>query len=222
MSLHAEPYQCRKCGAVQDKPWQGVMCQATPGCNGTMVPWYPGEVEVETQEYAPGDDFIGAATEAPGPLPPDTYPTILVPNPRNLRMEEELRISEHWARPDVCSMTGRLAPEETKNVLPEDSAARKEIPLCTGLLDYFPDALAYVARISKIGNDKHNPGQPLHHARGKSMDHPDCIARHLIDRGRFDKDGIRHTGYLAWRALAELQEELEAAGAPLARGARVA
>lgn len=103
--------------------------------------------------------------------------------------------------------------------LVSDSAERKEIPLTRGLLDYFPNALAEVARVSKSGNDQHNKGQPIHWARGKSTDHADCIVRHLIDRGRFDSDGMRHSAKVAWRALALLQEELEAEGqAPLSRG----
>ena len=95
--------------------------------------------------------------------------------------------------------------------------------MASGVLDYFPAALAYVAKISKAGNDKHNPGQPLHHARGKSMDHADCIMRHLVDRGTVDpEDNLRHSGKIAWRALALLQEELEREeGAPLARAAKL-
>jgi hypothetical protein len=175
----------------------------------------------------------------------------------------------------------------TPGVLPPDSAARKRIPLCTGMLDYFPAAynaaacayyefdvddededdlveyivealreraqlakaavralellrrevggvranagnffdryalaLCAVAEVSWHGNEKHNPGQPLHHARGKSADHADCILRHLVERGGFDGP-IRHSAALAWRCLALLQETLEAAGAPLARGARL-
>jgi Domain of unknown function (DUF5664) len=101
-------------------------------------------------------------------------------------------------------------------------AQRKATPITTGVLDYFPAALAMVARVSKAGNDKHNPGQPMHHARGKSMDHADCIARHLMERGTTDaEDGLPHSAKLAWRALALLEEELEAAGAPLARAARL-
>jgi Domain of unknown function (DUF5664) len=99
--------------------------------------------------------------------------------------------------------------------LTTDSDARKEIPLATGVLDYFPDALADVARLSKIGNDKHNPGEPLHWARGKSMDQADCILRHMIDRGKIDTDGVLHDTKVAWRALAQLQltiERLRAAG----------
>lgn len=110
----------------------------------------------------------------------------------------------------------------TPPVLPHDSEARKGIPLATGVLDYFSGALAEVAKVSKAGNDKHNPGEPLHWARGKSTDQADAVARHLLERGGFDPDtGLRQSAHLAWRALALLQIELEEAGeAPIARGAR--
>lgn len=112
------------------------------------------------------------------------------------------------------------------SVLPEDSAARKNLPITSGVIDYFPAALVEVAKVSKAGNDKHNPGQPLHHARSKSSDHADAIARHLMERGGFDEVAgvrLRHSAALAWRALALLQQELEDDGeVPLARGARVA
>lgn len=105
--------------------------------------------------------------------------------------------------------------------LPTDAAARKAAPMAEGLLWYFPNALAEVARVSKAGNDQHNPGQPMHHARGKSTDHADCIMRHLVDAGTIDTDGQRHTAKVAWRALALLQEELEAAeNLPLPRNAK--
>jgi hypothetical protein len=81
--------------------------------------------------------------------------------------------------------------------------------MATGVLDYFPDAIAEVARVSKAGNDQHNPGQPLHWAKEKSSDHADCIVRHLVDRGTLDSDGMRHSAKVAWRALALLQIELE-------------
>lgn len=105
--------------------------------------------------------------------------------------------------------------------LPDDSDARKEIPLAEGVLFYFPAALAEVARVSKAGNDKHNPGQPMHHARGKSTDHADCQLRHMVDAR--ESTGVERTGHLAnkaWRALAELQEHCESLGAPLAPNAR--
>lgn len=92
--------------------------------------------------------------------------------------------------------------------LPTDPAERKATPMCTGVLDYFPLALAEIARVSKAGNDQHNPGQPLHWDKTKSLDHADCILRHLVDRGTVDADGMRHSAKLAWRALALLETEL--------------
>jgi Domain of unknown function (DUF5664) len=97
-------------------------------------------------------------------------------------------------------------------VLPTDTATRNELLMCDGCLDYFPLALAEVARVSKVGNDQHNPGQPMHWARNKSTDHANKILKHLVDRGTLDTDGLRHSAKVAWRALAQLQEELELAG----------
>jgi hypothetical protein len=121
---------------------------------------------------------------------------------------------------------GIVLTEENKqakpvSILPTDPAERKKIPMTTGVLDYFSAALAEVARVSFQGNEQHNPGQPLHWSRGKSNDHADTILRHLVDRGGRDVDGMRHSAKLAWRCLALLQLELEAEGAPRARGARL-
>ncbi len=114
--------------------------------------------------------------------------------------------------------------------LPTDSNERKNYPMLAGVLRYFPAALAGVAKISKLGNDKHNPGQPMHHARGKSTDHGDCIIRHLTDTedllARLNRSQLvdpEHVlveaSQLAWRALAYAQELHEKFGAPLAPGA---
>lgn len=119
-------------------------------------------------------------------------------------------------------------PAPKARLIEGDSAYRKAFPVTSGLIDYFPDACAAVSEVSYLGNLKHNPGQIMHHARGKSMDHADCIGRHLMERGGFDTivvEGvtyrIRHTAALAWRAFALLQEELENELAlPLPRGAR--
>src|SRR5689334_4213014 len=93
--------------------------------------------------------------------------------------------------------------------LTTDSTERKNAPIARGVLDYFPDALFEIAKVSKKGNDQHNPGQPLHWAKEKSTDHADCIIRHLVDRGTIDSDGMRHSAKVAWRALALLQIEIE-------------
>ncbi len=89
---------------------------------------------------------------------------------------------------------------------------RKATPVYSGVLRYFPDALQAVAQCSKAGNDQHNPGEPLHWAREKSGDELDALTRHLLDAGSIDTDGVRHSTKVAWRALANLQKELEQAG----------
>lgn len=109
----------------------------------------------------------------------------------------------------------------SNSLLPLDAQERKSIPIATGVLDYFSAALAEIAKVSQAGNDQHNPGQSLHWARGKSNDQADTMIRHFMERGTVDSDGQRHSAKMAWRALAILQLELEAEGAPMARGAKV-
>lgn len=126
---------------------------------------------------------------------------------------------------DYCSRVAAATEEKeerpTRGHLPDDDKERLEYPMFDGLLAYFPAALAEVARVSKIGNDQHNPGQPLHWARSKSTDHENKILRHLVDSGKKDSKGVRHSARLAWRALALLQVELEREeGAPLPRNAK--
>ena len=80
-----------------------------------------------------------------------------------------------------------------KRCLPSGAAERKKIPLYTGLVKYFPDALAAVAAVSYAGNAQHNPGKPLHWDRNKSMDQEDTLLRHLFEAGTVDSDGHRHS-----------------------------
>ena len=113
-----------------------------------------------------------------------------------------------------------MVNEKKTSILPASAADRKKIPLASGVLDYFPAALVEVAKVSQAGNDQHNPGEKMHWSRAKSTDQSDTILRHFIERGEIDTDGMRHSAKLAWRALALLQLELEAEGAPVARGAK--
>jgi hypothetical protein len=110
---------------------------------------------------------------------------------------------------EAIACDGRLfVPQATLD--PDYHKQRKGRPLTTGVLDYFPDALLAVSELSRIGNDQHNPGQPLHWAKEKSTDHADCIARHLLERGKIDPaSGLSHSVGVAWRALAMLQIEIE-------------
>lgn len=105
-------------------------------------------------------------------------------------------------RNDIRAMSQRMS-------LPRNAQDRKNIPIYSGVMAYFPDALAAVAEVSKVCNEQHNPGEPLHWAREKSVDHADCVARHLMEHGLLDTDGMRHSAKMAWRALALLQLEIE-------------
>ena len=86
---------------------------------------------------------------------------------------------------------------------------RKETPIFTGVLNYFPDAIREVAKCSYAGQQQNNPDKPLAWDRSKSGDELDALSRHLLEAGTIDTDGIRHSAKVAWRALANLQKEIE-------------
>jgi hypothetical protein len=96
--------------------------------------------------------------------------------------------------------------------LPKEAKDRKTYPIGTGFLDYFPLASAEVSHVSFVGNVQHNgPNTPLRWDRAKSTDEADALMRHFLERGTIDSDGVRHSAKLAWRAMALLEKELEAA-----------
>ena len=99
--------------------------------------------------------------------------------------------------------------ERESIIMETDKNKRKQIPIFTGLVKYFPKALAEVARVSYIGNQQHHPDKPLHWDRSKSTDELDALTRHLFQAGETDTDGMRHSAKVAWRALANLEKELE-------------
>lgn len=114
---------------------------------------------------------------------------------------------EDWGLRDKCLGIGGAPTRAT--TLPTSAEERKRYPVASGVLDYFADALVAISHLSYIGNEQHNPGQPLHWNRSKSGDEADTAMRHFLERGKRDKDGVRHTVKFAWRALALLQKEIE-------------
>lgn len=105
-------------------------------------------------------------------------------------------------------------PDDLKDIQtpfpPKQLTLSLQYPVASGVLDYFPDALRAVADCSKVGNDQHNPGQPMHWNRALSTEHADKLIGHFMRRGTIDSDKVRHSAKVAWRALALLQEEIEA------------
>lgn len=86
---------------------------------------------------------------------------------------------------------------------------RKESPVYSGVLKYFPDAIIEISKCSYKGQQQHNPDKPLAWDRSKSGDDLDALSRHLLQAGALDSDGIRHSAKVCWRALANLQKEIE-------------
>ena len=102
-------------------------------------------------------------------------------------------------------------------MMPTDANARKGIPVFSGFIAYFPRAIIAVAELSRIGNDQHNPGTPLHWDRTKSADEKDALMRHLLDQvlegdAAVDTDSVLHATKKAWRAMADLEKILETKG----------
>ena len=111
--------------------------------------------------------------------------------------------------PDLEPLSEVTERPTRASVFPKTAEGRKQRPVASGVLDYFPDALVEIAHVSWVGNDQHNPGERLHWARGKSTDESDALIRHFLQRGGNDTDGMRHSAKMAWRALALLQKEIE-------------
>jgi hypothetical protein len=133
----------------------------------------------------------------------DRNSTSTTVNPKMKMSKEELGIEkEHITRTGGLFPTGVRSMDAKPNI-------RKEKPVFTGVLKYFPDAILEIAKCSYIGQKQHNPNKPLSWDRSKSGDELDALARHLLGAGTLDTDGIKHSAKVAWRALANLQKELE-------------
>ena len=117
-----------------------------------------------------------------------------------------------WNTSEVERLKDAVEKSEVISVnLDKDNKAvdRKQTPIFSGVLKYFPDAIREVAKCSFAGQQQHNPDRPLAWDRSKSGDELDALTRHLLDAGTIDDDGIRHSAKVAWRALANLQKEIE-------------
>ena len=91
-------------------------------------------------------------------------------------------------------------PKETK-ILPSDSVERKATPVYTGFINYFPRAIAAVAKVSLKGGIQHGQTEKtLHWNRALSGDELDAMMRHVLDK---DWEQV------AWRAMANLEKQLE-------------
>ena len=112
----------------------------------------------------------------------------------------------------ITHLKTKLELEEQKDdKKDEEKNGRKGMPVYSGVLTYFPDALKEVAKCSLAGQKQHNQGDKLYWDKNKSFDNEDALVRHLIDHSKnpVDEDGVLHLAKVAWRALASLQIYLE-------------
>jgi len=109
-------------------------------------------------------------------------------------------------------LDGEITEIEVTNaeVVADKAQERKKIPVYSGFVKYFPNAMKEVAVCSRIANEQHHAGKPLHWDMDKSTDELDAMMRHLIDHisEPIDDDGIRHITKVAWRSMAMLERIL--------------
>jgi hypothetical protein len=75
------------------------------------------------------------------------------------------------------------------------------IPVYTGFISYFPRAIAAISKVSLVGGIQHGQtAETLNWDRSKSGDELDALMRHLLDQD---------WAQVAWRAMANLEKELE-------------
>ena len=102
---------------------------------------------------------------------------------------------------DAIEQHHSLEPARTANGLPTDAKERKAIPVYTGFINYFPKAIAAVAKLSLEGGIQHGQtAETLHWNRDVSGDELDAMMRHVLD-GDWEQ--------VAWRAMANLEKKLE-------------
>lgn len=112
--------------------------------------------------------------------------------------------------------------------LPTDYQARKDFPLLTVLVAYFPDAVEALVALCVQGNIQHKvddsavnpfklPEDTITWDRSKSTDNGNTAMRHLWDHNRakrgvgsvIDNDKVLHIVKAFWRAGAEAQLTIE-------------
>ncbi len=186
----------------------------TAGENTDEPPVFSGTMEdYDEAEQAAQDELALRNMESEGgPVQPQTF-EVSEPWLEAVGAKAHSSVDEAARLVIAALMRDNAKALERLSNIPKGNQAealrRKGIPVATGVLDYFPLALQEIAKVSKKGNDQHNPGQHLHWNRDLSGDESDALIRHFLERGTVDSDGMLHSAKVAWRALALLEKELE-------------
>ena len=161
--------------------------------------------EVDIEEF----DFMGSESDcvayAVGKGLKHNVDIFINGKPANL--EEELE-----KRSKTIAQNGNEGTHYDNNTQQDKVLARKNTPIYSGVVAYFPLALKEIAKASFVGQEQHNPDKPLAWDRSKSGDELDAMLRHLVDHAsgeEFDDCGTRHIVKCGWRILAYIQKTLE-------------
>ena len=130
---------------------------------------------------------------------------------KSCNLDELIKVSKDWEEQARDKRMKIIAQNGNNGEHYETNEERKDTPIFSGVLAYFPDALKEVAKCSFMGQQQHNPDKPLAWDRSKSGNEYDSLTRHLLDSTKedFDTDGTLHKAKIVWRALAGLQKHLE-------------
>lgn len=172
----------------------------------TTLKYKVGDAVQSTDAYKYKDkygQFRGVITSA---VPDSRWPYTVVGYSGGVECFEECEIEP--VEKKVAAQPQRIIPDDDN---------REDYPLYDVLFGYFPAAMLMLAKWAKVGNDQHNPGEPLGWARDKSTDHTNKILRHLVDYDQKESNGFYEAVPLLWRAAALVQELYEKEGWPEGR-----
>ena len=86
-------------------------------------------------------------------------------------------------------------------ILPSAAEERKQIPVYSAFVRFFPRAIVAVTKMSMEGQRQHNAnGDSIKWIRSASSDDKDALMRHVLE-----EDWAK----VAWRAMAILEKHLE-------------
>lgn len=77
-------------------------------------------------------------------------------------------------------------------------------PVVKGFMEYFPTAIAEVARVSEFGAKKYDWGNWRFVDNGAER-YTEALGRHLLAPGTDSESGLEHAAHAAWNAMARLE-----------------
>lgn len=115
------------------------------------------------------------------------------------RKAKEFMASKPATEEDYEQLEDIVNQSKPLGIFPEDDEERQKYAVGTFICEFFPHAIAELARFSYEMQQKHNPDAPMGWAKDKSVGDGNQIFRHQMD-GEFRE--------VAWRGLEQLERFL--------------